>query len=77
MAFIDHCLAHGLTATWDTDSNNQPSARLADALGFWEDHPFSQLSTPGYRPLDLSRGRWRPGEPDADGVIAWQSAGDG
>lgn len=77
VAFIDHCRANGLTATWDTDSNNQPSARLADALGFWEDHPFSQLSTPGYRPLDLSRGRWLAGKPDADGVVAWRSAEGG
>lgn len=75
VAFIDHCRANGLVATWDTDSNNQPSARLADALSFWEDHPFSQLSTPGYRPLDLSQGRWVAGEPDGAGVIIWERVG--
>lgn len=71
VAFIDHCRTNGLLATWDTDSDNQPSARLAHALGFWEDHPFSQLSTPGYRPLDLSSGRWVAGEADAAGMVEW------
>ena len=74
-AFIDQCRALGLVATWDCDSDNQPSARLASALGFREDHPFSQLSTPGYRPLDLSQGRWQPSAPNAEGVIVWQSTG--
>lgn len=72
-AFIDHCLARNLVPTWDCDSNNQPSARLANALGFREDHPFSQLSTPGYRPLDLSQGRWSPSAPDTAGIITWRS----
>lgn len=75
VAFIAHCRANGLVATWDTDSDNQPSAALARALGFWEDHPFSQLSTPGYRPLNLSRGHWRPGDAAADGVVAWRPDG--
>ncbi len=76
-AFIDHCRANGLVATWDTDSDNQRSALLARALGFREDHPFAQLSTPGYRPLDLAEGRWQVAVADADGVIAWQSTEGG
>jgi RimJ/RimL family protein N-acetyltransferase len=72
VAFIDHCRANGLVATWDTDSDNQPSANLARALGFREDHPFSQLSTPGYRPLDRSQGRWQPSVPDAEGIVTWR-----
>ena len=72
-AFIDHCRAHGLVATWDTDSDNQRSALLARALGFREDHPFAQLSTPGYRPLDLAEGRWQVAAPDGAGVVVWRS----
>lgn len=74
-AFIDHCRAHGLIATWDTDADNQPSANLARALGFREDHPFAQLSTPGYRPHALSQGRWRAGEADGEGVVVWRRDG--
>ncbi|WP_326540940.1 GNAT family N-acetyltransferase [Pseudorhodoferax sp.] len=33
-AFIDHCLANGLTPNWDCWSKNQPSVALAARLGF-------------------------------------------
>lgn len=67
-AFIAHCRAQGLVATWDCDSDNAASARLATALGFREGLPFSQLSTPGYGKLAESRGRWARERTTADGV---------
>ena len=71
-AFIDHCRAHDLVATWDCDSNNAASAALARSLGFREGLPFAQLSTPGYAKLVESRGRWTRGATSAEGIIAWQ-----
>mgnify|MGYP002388187592 CR=1 FL=1 len=70
-AFIDHCRAHGLVPTWDTDSDNLPSAQLARSLGFREGLPFTQLSTPGYAKLDESRGRWEA-QDLGEGLTAWR-----
>lgn len=33
-AFIDHCLGHSLTPSWDCWSKNRPSVALAEKLGF-------------------------------------------
>ena len=74
-AFIDHCHQHGLVATWDTDSDNGPSAGLARSLGFREGLPFTQLSTPGYAKLVESHGRWVRGEMTAEGIATWRQAG--
>jgi GNAT superfamily N-acetyltransferase len=71
-AYIAHCLEHGMTAAWDCDSFNEPSALLARKLGFTEYPPFHQLSTPGYRPLPTSHGLWRGDEDAATGVTIWR-----
>jgi RimJ/RimL family protein N-acetyltransferase len=71
-AFVAHCRAHGLVATWDCDADNAASARLATALGFREGLPFSQLSTPGYGKLAESRGRWTRDRTTADGVTPYR-----
>ena len=71
-AFIDHCRANGLVATWDTDSDNAASARLATALGFREGLPFSQLSPPGYAKLAESHGRWSREQTTAAGVTPYR-----
>jgi RimJ/RimL family protein N-acetyltransferase len=70
-AFIEHSLRQGRTPTWDTDGMNEPSQILARSLGFVEGRPFSQLSTPGYRPLALSEGSWAA-QADGDGVTVWR-----
>jgi GNAT superfamily N-acetyltransferase len=70
-AFIGHCREHGLVPTWDSDSDNQPSAILARSLGFREDLPFTQLSTPGYAKLTESHGLWSATALD-DGITAWR-----
>lgn len=70
-AFIAHCQQHGLVPTWDTDSNNQPSANLARHLGCREGLPFTQFSTPGYTKLPESRGLWSATVLD-DGITAWR-----
>ncbi len=69
-AFIEHALEQGLTPTWDTDGMNEPSKALARSLGFVEGRMFSQLSTPGYIPIQLSEGLWHS-EPGTDGVTVW------
>ncbi len=57
-AFIEHCLQHGLIATWDADTNNAASLATARKLGFQEYPPFSQLSPlQGTKPF-TSQGRW-------------------
>ncbi len=71
-AFVAHCRAHGLVATWDCDSDNAASARLATALGFREGLPFSQLSAPDYRKLAESHGRWARARSTADGVTPYR-----
>lgn len=71
-AFVEHCHAHRLVATWDCDADNAASARLATALGFREGLPFSQLSTPGYGKLTESRGRWARERTTADGVTPFR-----
>lgn len=71
-AFIDHGRANGLVTTWDCDSNNAASARLATALGFREGLPFSQLSTPDYGKLAESHGRWSRERTTADGVTPYR-----
>ncbi len=72
VAFVAHCRAHGMVATWDCDSNNAASARLATALGFREGLPFSQLSTPGYGKLAQSHGRWTRERTTAEGLIPYR-----
>lgn len=69
-AFIEHTLARGLLPTWDCDDMNERSKALAQALGFVEREPFSQLSRPGYQALRLSAGLWRAG-PGEEGVTRW------
>ena len=71
-AFVDHCRAQGMVATWDCDSDNAASARLAAALGFREGLPFSQLSTPGYGKLTQSRGRWARERITAEGITPYR-----
>lgn len=71
-AFIEHCRAHDLIATWDCDADNAPSAALARSLGFREGLPFSQLSTPGYAKLAESRGRWARERTTAAGVTPYR-----
>ena len=57
-AFIEHCLAQGLTPTWDTDAVNAGSLATARKLGFQEYPPFSEVYPPGRGKLMLSHGRW-------------------
>jgi len=75
--FIAHCRANGLVATWDCDSDNAASARLATALGFREGLPFSQLSTLGYGKLVESRGRWARERTTAEGVTPYRQTNAG
>jgi hypothetical protein len=70
-AFIEHTLESGRLPTWDTDGMNERSRALASSLGFVEDRMFSQLSTPDYKPIQLSEGVWRS-ESGADGVTVWR-----
>jgi RimJ/RimL family protein N-acetyltransferase len=72
-ALIAHVLQNGRAPTWDTDGMNERSQALARSLGFVEGRPFSQLSTPDYRPIHLSEGLWR-GQARADGVTVWTRA---
>lgn len=58
-AYIEECLRRGLVATWDTDTVNIPSIAVARKLQLTEYPSFHQLSTPNYRKLKLSRGRWQ------------------
>ncbi len=69
-AFIEYTLKTGRTPTWDTDGMNERSRALASSLGFVEGRMFSQLSTPDYRPIQLSEGLWGC-KPGADGVTIW------
>jgi len=69
-AFIEHTLKNGRRPTWDTDGMNGPSKALARGLGFAEGRPFSQLSTPGYKPIPLSEGVWQASE-RVDGIVVW------
>jgi RimJ/RimL family protein N-acetyltransferase len=71
-AFVTHCRAHDMVATWDCDADNNASARLATALGFREGLPFSQLSTPGYSKLMESRGRWARERTTAEGLTPYR-----
>jgi RimJ/RimL family protein N-acetyltransferase len=56
--FIAHCLARGLTPTWDSDAENAASVALARSLGFQEQRPFYELSLPQRMKLTLSHGVW-------------------
>ena len=69
-AFIEYTLKTGRAPTWDTDGMNERSRALASSLGFVEGRMFCQLSTPDYKPIQLSEGLWHC-QPGADGVIAW------
>ncbi|MDQ2742633.1 MAG: GNAT family N-acetyltransferase [Chloroflexota bacterium] len=74
-AYIDHCLAHGIRPTWDTDRENEPSIRTALRLGLVEDRPFYQLSPKDKPKNALSHGRWRQGNPHPTappGLIPWR-----
>ena len=76
-AFVAHCRARGMVATWDCDSDNAASARLASALGFREGLPFSQLSTPGYGKIAQSRGRWTRERTTVEGVTPYRQTDAG
>ncbi len=69
-AFIEHSLQNGRLPTWDTDGMNERSQALARSLGFVEGRSFSQLSTPDYRPLQLSESMWAA-QPADNGVTDW------
>jgi hypothetical protein len=77
-AYIEECLRRGLTATWDTNTVNIPSIAVARKLQLVEYPPFHQLSTPNYRKLELSHGRWKH-EAEASGLPAgvteWRRTG--
>jgi RimJ/RimL family protein N-acetyltransferase len=71
---IAQYLAGGRTVAWDTDDDNEASARLALRLGFVEQPPFVELATPGRRHLDLSHGVWHQSPasvPDSPGATIW------
>lgn len=70
VACIEECLRRDLTPTWDCDSDNPASARLARKLGFRELPPFSQLSPSPGTQLQHSRGLWRKTS-CPDGIITW------
>lgn len=66
-AYIERCLALGITPTWDADGNNLPSRALARKLGFQE-HPMlaTQLSPPRGSSLLGATGIWM-----RDGQYTW------
>ena len=57
-AFVEYCQQHALMPTWDCDTENQASAKLALKLGFQEFAPFQQLSTSPNHPTQYSQGLW-------------------
>ncbi len=57
-AFVEYCPQHSLMPTWDCDTENQSSAKLALKLGFQEFGPFEQLSASGSQPIQYSQGLW-------------------
>ena len=57
-AFVEYCQQHALMPTWDCDTENQNSAKLALKLGFQEFAPFQQLSASPSQLLQYSHGLW-------------------
>ncbi len=74
-AYVGECVRRGLKVAWDTDEPNVASAELAQRLGFVEQQAFSELASPGRRPLALSPGLWAwdaAPRPDWPGARRWQ-----
>jgi GNAT superfamily N-acetyltransferase len=62
-AYIERCLAIGVTPTWDSDGNNLPSRALARKLGFQEYTTLAaQLSPPRGSSLLGEAGVWEQTE---------------
>jgi GNAT superfamily N-acetyltransferase len=73
-ATIERALELGLTPTWDCDTANVASARLAHHLGFTEGPSFVEIAFPRRATPTQTHRQWRR-SPQPDGGAVWERRG--